>query len=171
MADETEAISAIAKAMQGLEPDEAERVLRWAVARYVGDSWSKDPANTRGGRDDVPTSGADQVSAAEYARISDLMDAAGPGTGVEHALVGGYWFQIVQGQESFNGQEVNSELKDLGHGVKNITDTFQSLIDRKPPALRQIQKSGKTRQARKLYRLTDVGIKTVEAMIRGEADK
>ena len=79
-----------------------------------------------------------------------------------------YWFQVIKGQENFTSQEVNSELKDLGHGSKNITDSYTSLMDRKPPAVRQVQKAGSTRQARKRYRLTEVGIRSAERMLRGE---
>ena len=42
------------------------------------------------------------------------MDAANPMTVVDHVLVGSYWFQVVKGQESFTGQEVNSELRTSG---------------------------------------------------------
>ena len=37
----------------------------------------------------------------------------------------------------------------------NITDSYNSLIKRRPPAVRQVQKSGTTKQARKRYRLTE----------------
>lgn len=167
--NEIEAIGAIDKAMGGLEADEQKRVLRWAVDKFGGGEVALlgESGTGRGGEGWVagPEGG---TAGTEYTRITDLMDAARPTTVVEHVLVASYWFQAVKGQENFTGQEVNSELKDLGHGSKNITDSYDSLIKRKPPAVRQVQKSGNTRQARKRYRLTEVGVRTVERMIRGE---
>lgn len=169
MADEIQAMSAINEAMQSLKPDETKRILRWAVDKFGRGEVQVDPIKL--GRDKGDHSGDDgKPATGQYERISDLMDAASPNTVVDHVLVASYWFQVLKGQESFTGQEVNSELKDLGHGSKNITDTYNSLITRKPPAARQIQKSGTTRQARKRYRLTEVGVRAVEKMLRGDKD-
>ena len=167
--NEIEAIGAIDKAMGELQADEQKRVLRWAIDKFGGGEVAL-PGESGTGRSGIGSvNGSEGGNAGtEYARISDLMDAARPTTVVEHVLVASYWFQVVKGQENFTGQEVNSELKDLGHGSKNITDSYDSLIKRKPPAVRQVQKSGNTRQARKRYRLTEVGIREVERMIRGE---
>jgi hypothetical protein len=158
---EIDAMKAIDTAMGNLEPDEAKRVLRWAVDKFGQNEVSADP----GGR--ARGTGAARPSA-DFERISDLMDAALPDTIVDHVLIASYWFQVVQGRENFTGQEVNSELKDLGHPASNITDSFSTLIKRKPPAVRQVQKTGSTKQARKLYRLTNEGVRAVERMLRGE---
>jgi hypothetical protein len=166
-------MSAIDKALGALEPDEQKRVLRWAVDKFGGGEVAlgggKPGATalvTPGGGSMDSNGGPDR----SYGRIADLMDAANPNTVVEYVLVASYWFQVVTSQESFTGQAVNGELKDLGHPASNITDSFNSLIKRKPPAVRQVQKSGSSKQARKLYRLTEVGIRTVESMIRSEAN-
>jgi hypothetical protein len=104
-------------------------------------------------------------TARTFERISDLVDAANPSSGLDYVLLGSYWFQEVQGGESFTGQQVNSALKDLGHGSANITTSYNSLKSRKPPLARQIQKSGTSKQARKQYRLTTEGIRAVERML------
>jgi hypothetical protein len=170
---EIEAMSAIDKAVGALELDEQKRVLRWAVDKFgggevpLGGGKLGSPGIAGAGGGQVESNGSPNRS---YARIADLMDAANPDTVVEHVLVASYWFQVVNGDETFTGQAVNGELKDLGHPASNITDSFNSLIKRKPPAVRQVQKSGTSKQARKLYRLTEVGIRTVERMIRGEVN-
>jgi hypothetical protein len=166
---EIEAMGAIDKAMGGLQADEQKRVLRWAIDKFGGGEVAL--SGEGGGGQRAPSSGTvseDGRGPAAYERISDLMDAAHPTTTVDHVLVASYWFQAIRGQENFTGQAVNSELKDLGQGSKNITDAYTSLMQRRPPAVRQVQKSGSTRQARKRYRLTEVGIRSVERMIRGE---
>ena len=159
MASEIEVMGTIDKAMSGLSTDEAKRVLRWAVDKFGDDGI--------GLKDDGVDRRQDRVRET-YERISDLMDAASPATIVDHVLVASYWFQAIKGQENFTGQEVNSELKDLGHPSSNITDSYNTLISRKPPAVRQVQKTGASRQARKKYRLTEVGIREVERMLRGQ---
>lgn len=170
MADEIQAMGAIDKAMQGLDSETNKRVLRWAVDKFGGGTVDIEPElKIRADTGDTGT--AKRNGTGDYERISDLMDAASPRTGVDHVLVASYWFQAIKGQESFTSQEVNAELKDLGHGSKNITDSFSSLIERKPPAARQVQKSGSTRQARKRYRLTEVGVRAVDRMLRGETDE
>jgi len=150
-------MKAIDTAMGSLDAEESKRVLRWAVDKFGQEAVTLDPEQGRTGGG--PT--------AEFERISDLMDAALPRSIVDHVLVASYWFQVVQGQENFTGQEVNAELKDLGHPSANITDSFNSLIKRKPPAVRQVQKSGSSKQARKLYRLTNEGVREVARMLRG----
>jgi len=166
-------MSAIDKAVGALEPEEQKRVLRWAFDKFGGVEISSAGGNSAaagfaaaGGGVSVESNGG---ASRAYARIVDLVDAANPHTVVEHVLVASYWFQVVNGLESFTGQAVNGELKDLGHPASNITDSFNSLMKRKPPAVRQVQKSGSSKQARKLYRLTEVGIRAVESMIRGES--
>jgi hypothetical protein len=83
----------------------------------------------------------------------------------EKALVVGYWFQVVQGQPDFGGQEVNSTLKNIGHGIANITDAFTTASSRKPSLVMQTQKTGTSRQARKQYKLTVAGVRWVESRL------
>ncbi len=165
--NEIEAMGSIDKALTALEPEEQKRVLRWAVDKFAAGA-SKVGDGASGSVTNNATEGNE--GSGEYSRISDLMDAAVPTTTADHVLVASYWFQIVQGQEDFTSQAVNGELKDLGQESKNITDSFNTLMKRKPPAVRQVQKTGSTRQARKKYRLTETGIRTVQRMLRGEAN-
>ena len=75
-----------------------------------------------------------------------------------------------EGQVEFTAQLVNSKLKDLGYGVSNITDAFTTLMKRRPSLVMQTAKQGKSRQARKRYKLTRAGQDEVERMIRGESE-
>jgi hypothetical protein len=81
--------------------------------------------------------------------------------------VGGYWLQVCQNSESFDGFSVNKELKDVGQGLGNITNAIDGLRSQKPALALQLKKSGKSQQARKTYKVTVPGIKAVEAMING----
>ena len=110
---------------------------------------------------------AEQALAPKYPTFAELYDAAQPKTAAEKALVAGYWLQVCQGQQHFDGFSANKELKNLGEGLANITAAIDSLKNQKPALALQLKKSGKSQQARKTYKLTVSGIKAVEGMING----
>jgi hypothetical protein len=177
--NEIGAMSAIDTAMTELDKDEARRVLIWAVDKFAPDGIRINGSQKKLDREETAKSsgsgasneGQADTSINDYQRISDLMDAASPSSIVEWVLLGSYWYQVIQGQENFSGQTVNSDLKDLGHGSKNITDSYNSLIRRKPPLVRQVEKTGRSKQARKKYRLTNEGIRNVERMVQGNGEE
>jgi hypothetical protein len=165
---EINAMGTIDKALSSLDEETQKRVLRWAIDKFGGGEVKLGSGRSAAGSGNGSEG---DVDPSEYGRISELMDAASPKTTADHVLVASYWFQVVQGKEDFTSQEVNAELKDLGQASKNITDSFSTLMKRKPPAVRQVQKTGSTRQARKKYRLTEPGIRSVQKMLKGETDE
>lgn len=160
---ELKAMTAIAGALSGLDEKAATRVLRWAGERFGG---APEPETTlhRGGRIVVTDN-------REFEDVAALYTAASPRTEPERALVVGYWFQIHQGMKDFDSQRINAELKNMGHRVGNITDAFTRLMERKPQYVIQTRKSGTARQARKLYRVTNEGIKRVQGMLGGQHEE
>src|SRR5688572_11371365 len=70
---------------------------------------------------------ADSTSEPYYFRGARHYGAAEPTTDSDRALVAGYWYQFVEGQEDFGSQTINSDLKHLGHGVSNITKALERL--------------------------------------------
>ena len=153
------AMTSVIQALEGLQPEEIERVLRWAAARYevqpqsvlpTGELTSENGSNEQFG--DFPT----------------LFSQARPTTEPDRALVGGYWLQVLNGAEDFISQDVNDELKNVGEGVKNITDALSKLSRRNPGQAMQTQKSGKSKQGRKRYKLTTPGIERVRQMLAAE---
>lgn len=165
------AMTAIAKALDVFNDDDkvtVERILKWAISRYgvpLNLSNSIGVSNTLGSHG-VPSHHGDN----EFDVIADLYTAVNPKTDPEKALVAGYWMTIGEGKSEFGSQEVNSHLKHLGHGVSNITDSLSALINRKPALVMQTAKSGKSKQARKKYKLTTAGINVVKQMIKSQAD-
>jgi hypothetical protein len=157
---ELEAMRAVAAALEPLRADDKSlsRVLRWARERYLGDV----QVEPRGEKGKVAGFAGD-----EFEDVASLYVAASPKTESERALVVGYWFQVHQGMKDFDAQRVNAELKNMGHGVGNITDAFSTLINRKPQHVIQTRKSGTSRQARKLYRVTNEGINRVRDLLKG----
>jgi hypothetical protein len=159
---EIEAMSAIAKSLEGLEETARKRVLSWAAGRYGLAS----AATAHSGGRTIEHPEGEHTS---YPDFASLFDAASPTTRQDKALVGGYWFQIEQNQADFESQSVNNELKNLGHALIGINKDMDGLIRRKPNLVLQVQKSGKSKQARKRYRLTKPGIDRVNAMLAGDA--
>jgi DNA-binding PadR family transcriptional regulator len=53
----------------------------------------------------------------------------------------------------------------MGYTVSNITRAFDSLMLQDPKYVIQVKKSGTSRQARKLYKLTHAGVKRVGEML------
>jgi hypothetical protein len=160
---ELDAMRAVAAALEPLRSDEkgVARVLRWAREKYLGEA-----AGDSAGAKRKATAGTPD----EFEDVASLYVAASPKTDAERALVVGYWFQVHQGMKDFDSQRVNAELKNMGHGVGNITDAFTTLIDRKPQYVIQTRKSGTSRQARKLYRVTNEGINRVRDLLGGSRD-
>ena len=103
----------------------------------------------------------------EFATLAELQDAASPVQDKDRVLVTAYWLQICEGGENFSAYSVNSALKELGHGVSNITNAFDALRRPKPALILQLKKAGTSRQARKTYKVTEAGIAAVRAMIDG----
>ena len=182
---ELEAMAAISGALGALDEDQQSRVLRWAAERFgvtLPDGGKPTRSNRRGERvaaddegerdsegDDENGQDAEDASASAgggFEHFAELYDSCSPSTTSEKALVGAYWVQELGGKGTWTAFEVNKLLKDLGHGDTKIARTLGNLISEKPAKVLQIRKSGKTRQARKTYKLTAEGIKSAKAMLR-----
>jgi hypothetical protein len=156
---EIEAMGTVAEVLDPLDEQARVRVLRWAAERF--DIASVTAVSSREGDDHAEPSLAEEVRPT-YADVGDLVHAAGPETGLDYGLAVGYWIQVIEGKATWGGGDVNNVLKDLGHGLSNVTKTLNSLIGRRPALVMQTSKSGRSRQARKTYKLTAAGIAHVE---------
>ena len=163
------AMQTVFSTLKGLDDDEARRrVLEYVGARFdirVGSAPKQKRNEEQAGGTDDEDKG--DVAPASYGSFAELHDAAQPKTNPEKALVAGYWLQVCEGAGSFDSQSANTLLKHLGEGMPNITSALDSLKSQKPALALQLKKSGKTRQARKTFKITTAGMKQVEAMIRG----
>lgn len=165
---EFEATRAVYNALEPLDDDARERVVKH-VAGMLEISADVEPAEPTTGNDlnedfvaaipaDAPT---------RFKTFAELFDAADPQTAADKALVAGYWLQVCEGNESFDGQRANKELTHLGHKIGNITNALTALNSLKPSLAIQLKKSGSTRQARKTYKITVAGVEAVKAMLNG----
>jgi hypothetical protein len=159
---ELKAMQAIAEAIEPLTEDQRTHVLGWASSRFDVVLPTQRAANGS------PPAGGQAGSKTEdvtFTEFVDLFDRANPKTDAEKAAVAGYWFQVIGGSSGWQSQPLNTALKDLGHGLGNITDSLDSLQERKPAWVRQVSKAGGQRQGRKTYKMTQAGINAVRAML------
>lgn len=166
---ELKAMSDIIAALEGLPDDACERVIRYAAERKgVTLRWRPTPDREMEPSDgDVADSDvSDHTDAIGFPTFAELYYSANPLTGGERALVTGYWLQFIKNSGDFSGAAVNKELQNVGDALTNVTDAFNQLMAKKPKLAIQTRKSGKSRQARKLYKLTEPGRRAVEAMLK-----
>lgn len=157
-------------ALEPLDEDSRQRVVDYIVARLgISAARSTPSVGLSGGEREGGTSEqeGETPSAREFATLAELHDASDPQSDRDRVLVTAYWLQVCEGADSFLSYSVNKALKDLGHGVSNVTGAFEALKNRKPALVLQLKKAGKSRQARKTYKVTNAGIAAVKAMIDG----
>lgn len=161
---EVEAMSSVVQALADLPEDAQARVLQWAAQRYNIAVSTRSRTATSSAQDVDNEEGLDSddgAGSSAYPHFADLFDAVNPTTDTDRALTGGYWFQVVKAAPSFQAQQVNNVLKDVGHGVENIARALTNLQERSPALVRQLSKSGRTKQARKTYKLTTAGVAAI----------
>lgn len=154
---EMNAMAALNDVLSDLDEEARVRVLSWASAKFAGAT----AVVAQLPRTASPTTSAELG----FTEVADLVHAAQPDGGVEQALVVGYWLQRIQGHEGWSGAQVNSELTNLGYSQANITVSLTRLMKRKPALVVQTAKAGRSKQARKTYKLSAAGIRAVEDML------
>ena len=168
-AKEVQTIQELTKLFEELDAEAVKRVIIWAASHY---GVALMPGGTPATFARAPSAAGTDASGegVDFEDFATLYDEADPKSGTERALVAGYWLQVVQGAADFGGQSVNDELKNMGNKVANITVAFIGLQDRKPALARQV-KGGKSKKARKRYKLTTAGIRKVNKMLSGETEE
>jgi hypothetical protein len=156
---ELDAMATVFAALEPLDDPARGRVLKWAAAKFEISSSAQ--AGGAALAADLDVDGGSH----QFDDMADLVHAAQPSNGPERALVVGYWFQELQGNDGWTGGDINSSLKNMGSGLANVTKTLDSLKARKPALVMQTSKSGRSRQARKTYKLTVAGVQAVKAML------
>ncbi|HEY6293074.1 MAG TPA: hypothetical protein VI455_16100, partial [Terriglobia bacterium] len=155
--------------LASLDPEIRERVLRWAAVKFsVKLTQTEKPAARHDTRKESEEKGELKESSS-FNDFASLYDATNATTEADKALVVGYWLQVTKGNPDWTGFSANRELKNLGHGVDNITVALGQLIGLTPRLVMQTHKAGKTKQAHKKYKLTNEGIKRVKQMLADSA--
>jgi hypothetical protein len=168
---EIDAMSAVATAIADLDEAARGRVLRWAADRY---DVSLSVSGRRNGGSEGVADGQQAISDVEVAAESPIFEhfaeffaAAGPTSEPDKALVAAYWVQVHLEHSQWSARLVSVELKHLGHSLSNVTRALSSNMSRKPQRVIQLKKSGSSKQATKIYKVTNEGIVYVQGMLSG----
>ncbi len=82
-------------------------------------------------------------------------------------LVAAYLQERTKGEE-LGSRAINKELKSVGRGIKNITQTINSLLKKEPSLLVITQKTTTSQQGKKKCRVTPIGLEKVkESLVSG----
>jgi hypothetical protein len=163
------AMSAVVQALTPLDEQARKRVLQYAQARFKTAEIENEITDTpEEEHADSNTAGA-RAQLTEFGSLAELYHGAQPSTDSEKALVASVWFQVCEAREGLDSFTVNSALKNLGYPVGNITRAVDALMTQRPALMMQLRKSGTSKQARKLYKVTDAGIKKAEDLVKTSA--
>ena len=142
---EFSAMNVLYAALEPLDSEARKRVVAYIVARlgmtHGGPILDSGPIDLGG--DQEPDLENETNIAPKYGTLAELCDATHPTTAAHKALVAGYWLQVCQGGESFDGFSANKELKHLGEGVANITVAMDALKSQKPALALQLKKAAR----------------------------
>ena len=171
-AAELRVVQTMHDALEPLDDAARKRVLMYIVSLMGIDAHTvagRAPEADKDGDVAAGKDGADEATngSRDFGDFAELYAAANPTSNGEKALVAGYWLQVCNGAESFTGAGANKELTHLGHKVTSITHAIDTMKSKKPQLILQRKKSGTSRQARKLYKVSHEGTKRVEEMVGG----
>jgi hypothetical protein len=156
MADlELESMARLSDALEPLSDEQRRRVMLWAFDKFQIPH-SSAPKQVAQGDSHVP------ANPGEFEDLASLFEACDPKTDREKALVAGYWLQNSANGKEWDTENANEQLKELGHGIKNISLAIHGL---KPKFVLQTKTQGADGKKRKQYRLTTLGLKKVRDMM------
>jgi hypothetical protein len=152
-------------ALKDLPLDAIERSIQWLAATFGIAGGVSPLAGHSQPLQRTKLSAVPAIHEMEFADLPSLFSAARPEVQSDKALVVAYWLQKIKNSEDLDSQQINSELKHLGHGVPNITRALDYLIGARPALLIQTRKDGTAKQARKRYKLTNEGKNRVLSLL------
>ena len=168
MQDELDTMRKVAQLLEPLDPTARSRIVGWVIGAL---NIQGVPRPDGGLTASKSTGTVDTASDSTFSTFAEVFHAAAPKSEKEKALVAAYWIQRTSGVENFASQQVNTELKHIGYGVGNITDALSQLINERPSLVIQLKKEGSSKQARKIYKVTDAGVRRVSELIKADREE
>lgn len=185
---EIEAIAKCYDLIKVLEDDSKIRVIQWLVSRFElnpqPSTWNGHSSPARQSsqnravsilppsNNDSDLNGGETLIAVpqentieSFDSVAEIFASTSPNNDWEKALVVAAFSQVKNALSDFTSYEINKELKNLGHASSNITKALDNCIDRKPQLILQLKKVGKSRQAKKKYKVSNEGLMYVKSMI------
>jgi len=158
------AMASLAAALDSLPEDARMRVLAWARSRYA-------PAIVASGSlsDPAAASPSAPPGLTAFGSLGEFVAACSADTDPSRVLATAAFLAQRSGADSFTSAQVQAELKHLGYRVDNITRVLDGLHGQRPALIVPLKKHGNTRQARKIYKVTESGLQEVRHMLEGAA--
>ena len=161
--EELEVMSAVYQEFMRIDDEAKQRVLDWVAGKFSLISPITGITGTKTLAGQVPS--RETISIESFSSVADAFNAASPEIDRDKALIVAAFLQKNLGKDEITGYEINNELRQLGHGLNNITDAINQMMDKRPKLMIQVKKEGKTKQARKKYKVTTEGLKVVQQML------
>ncbi len=161
--EELEVMSAVYQEFMRIDDEAKQRVLGWIAGKFSLGS----PITAIKGTKTLADQGLgyETISIESFSSVADAFNAASPEIDRDKALVVAAFLHKNSEKDEVTGYEINNELRQLGHGLNNITDAIDQMINKRPKLMMQVRKEGKTKQARKKYKVTAEGFKAVQQML------
>lgn len=110
----------------------------------------------------LPNGNGMRVLASDLAELFEKMQ---PETDYDKIMGVGFFLQYVEKQADFDSLTITTQLRELGYRLSNMTRAIDELTARSPALVMVTKKTGDTRQARRRYRLTQQGVRYVQARL------
>ncbi|MBK7873392.1 MAG: hypothetical protein IPJ74_23360 [Saprospiraceae bacterium] len=170
---EMEVMSKSYELLKGLDDNAKIRTLLWLSSKlHVGQATlilGTEVMATEGGSVEAapaapaakPKASAEAAAGGieSYNSLTDLVKALKPSSDSEKALVSAVFLQLKRDASELTSAQVQKELKKIGQKVSNITQAISALVKKK--YMIQLSKEGDSQQARKRYKVTHEGLKTI----------
>jgi len=173
---EIEAIVKSYEVIKDLDSASKKRVITWLVHKFglSGDASSLEAGQLGlAGSLDASMGGLPQEvvipdELTGFDTAEGLYNQIATKTEPEKVLIVAAYLQEKLDLQELGGRRINTELKRMNQGVKNITAAISSLTKKKPALMSQNKKEGSSPQAKKQYHVTEEGVKKVnEALKKG----
>ncbi len=159
---EIKTMNEIFMALKDLDENARQRIIDWVIEKLSIDISKHKIVKSEKNQEMVSAQG---LGIKSFKSVSHIFAKARPKNDVEKVLIIAAYLQETKVDAELTGREINKKLYVLGHGVRNITSTIGSLINKKPQLMIQTRKEGKTKQAQKKYKVTEEGLAAARKMI------
>ncbi|MBI5455221.1 MAG: hypothetical protein HY956_11370 [Deltaproteobacteria bacterium] len=157
---EIKAMSDVNEAIKELQDDAKTRVIQWILNKY---SLNLGAVVNKGARPNAENSR--DIDIKSFDSVANIFEKATPQNAPDKVLIVAAFLQEKFDKSELTGGEIHKELRHLGHGLSNITDTISQLEAKKPKLMIQTKKEGKSKQAKKKYKVTAEGLKAARQML------
>jgi hypothetical protein len=166
--DELYTLTQAYKLLDKLDANAQKRCMQWLCSKLDIELQDKPGRPINAGETE---GGNERISEYSHPSILQVTDKLGfikeneDITNSDRALIIASYLQEDLEEETMTAREINEVLKSIGYQISNITMALNELIDSKPQKLTVLQKQGSTKQAQKLYKVTDMGFKHVKRLL------